>query len=117
MIYYAIDGDDIGRRLEFLVVSNKIEEVKLFSEEVNNALTHVKKFLVDHDCKIIFAAGDSILATSAKQLSLKNVPLIQGQISFSMGVGKSSEQALLALKKAKALGKSRYEIVQEISFQ
>ena len=117
MIYYAIDGDDVGRRLEFLVVSNKIEEVRLFSEDVNNALTRIKRFLIDHDCEIIFAAGDSILATSAKQVTLKNVPLIQGQISFSMGVGKSSDQALLALKKAKALGKSRYEVVSEISFQ
>lgn len=115
--YYAIDGDDIGRHLETLVVSNNIEEVKVFSQEVKNALITLEDYLLRNECVIIFSAGDSILASSVKKIPLGDIPLIQGQISFSMGVGKSGEQALLALKKAKALGKKRYEVVKEISFE
>jgi len=118
MIYYfAIDGDDIGRHLETLVVSNNIKEVKLFSTKVKHALSILEKLLLENKCEIIFSAGDSILASSKNKINIDNIPLIQGKISFSMGVGKSAEQALLALKRAKALGKRRYEVAKEMSFE
>lgn len=116
MIYYAIDGDDIGRQLEFLVASNNIDGLRNFSNTVQASLDKLTKFLCDNNCEVIFAAGDSILAFSKKQIDFKTAPLIQGKISFSMGVGRSSDQAFLALKRAKALGKSRYEVAKKVSF-
>jgi len=115
--YFAIDGDDIGRQLETLVASNDIAGVKVFSNKVKTALTLLEKFLQKNNCEIIFSAGDSILAFSKNKIKLSDTPLIQGEISFSMGVGKSGEQALLALKRAKALGKRRYEVAKEMSFE
>ncbi len=115
--YFAIDGDDIGRQLENLVASNNIAGVKVFSNNVKTALNVLEKFLHENNCEIIFSAGDSILAFSQSKIKLSNIPLIQGEISFSMGVGKSGEQALLALKRAKVLGKRRYEVAKEMSFE
>jgi len=116
-LYFAIDGDDIGRQLETFVVSNDIKSVKAFSNRVKTALTVLENFFRSNKGEIIFSAGDSILASSNNKIEISAIPLIQGEISFSMGVGRSGEQALLSLKRAKALGKRRYEIAKEMSFE
>lgn len=58
----------------------------------------------------MFCEGDSLLASSEEQIELPIELLIHGNISFSGGIGKSTSMALLALKKAKGLGKKRIEI-------
>lgn len=58
----------------------------------------------------MFCEGDSLLASSEEQIELPIELLIHGNISFSGGIGRSTAMALLALKKAKGLGKKRIEI-------
>ncbi len=58
----------------------------------------------------MFCEGDSLLASSEEQIMLPIEMLVHGDISFSAGIGKSTAMALLALKKAKGLGKKRIEM-------
>lgn len=50
------------------------------------------------------------MASSEVQIELSKQMLTQGDISFSAGIAQSTAMALLALKKAKGLGKKRVEI-------
>jgi GTP cyclohydrolase III len=111
--YYAIDGDDIGKKLEEYALKNDISAIEHLSLNVKNTLSHILQYLCSEDAKIIFCEGDSLLAYSDKYISLPNEMLIESEISFSAGIGKTPGAALLALKKAKGLGKKRTEIFME----
>lgn len=62
---------------------------------------------------MIFCEGDSLLAYADDYIGLTKEMLMDTDISFSAGVGKTPGSALLALKKAKGLGKKRVEIFME----
>ncbi len=59
----------------------------------------------------MFCEGDSLLASTEEKIELSIELLTHGNISFSGGIGRSTAMALLALKKAKGLGKKRIEII------
>ena len=80
------------------------------SENVKDALKAIQSHFQSNSGIIIFCEGDSLLASSEEQIELPTVLLTHGNLSFSGGVGKSTAMALLALKKAKGLGKRRVEI-------
>lgn len=108
-MYYAVDGDDVGRRLERLLLENKPLEAKAFSGAVSADLNWVRQTLEDQGASIVFCAGDGLLAHS--EVELRVVDLISGPAgtNFSVGVGMCPSDAVLALKKAKGLGRSRVE--------
>jgi GTP cyclohydrolase III len=108
--YYAIDGDDIGKSLEQYVLENNIPAIEILSNNVKESLSNIETFLCSYGAKTIFCAGDSILAYSSTLINLPNKILFYKNISFSAGIGDSPSLALLALKKAKGLGKKRIEI-------
>ncbi|MCI5207908.1 MAG: mCpol domain-containing protein [Candidatus Electrothrix sp. ATG2] len=108
--YYAIDGDDIGKKLEEYALKNDISSILLLSENVKLALKEIKNHFESNGGVIVFCEGDSLLASSEKQVELPIDLLFHNTISFSAGVGKTTAMALLALKKAKGLGKKRVEI-------
>jgi len=110
--YYAIDGDDIGRRLESLVLSEDTAAVRAFSRVVEAAIGRIREHLLAHGCSIILCAGDSILAEAPCILPPSATPTSLDGLSFSIGAGRSPGEALLALKRAKGLGRGRLEWLQ-----
>lgn len=63
-LYLAADGDDVGRRLEFFIVTNKIELLSDFFNNFQSAMNWLEKKLTDEfNAQIIFNGGDSLLAT------------------------------------------------------
>ena len=114
MYYYAIDGDDIGRQLEAYVLREEISALYDFSISTRNHLDAIKNYLIDKGCEIVFCEGDSLLASHKCLIELPLSLLIRNNLSFSAGIGTGSALALLALKKAKGLGKSRVETLLEI---
>lgn len=112
MYYYAIDGDDVGRHLEALILSEDVAAVRTYSQIVETAVRLIRGRLLDQGCSIIFCAGDSILAEAPALLPKEVTPTSVGGISFSIGIGRTCADALLALKRAKGLGRGRMECLK-----
>jgi hypothetical protein len=122
-MYISVDGDNIGSRLENLIILEKADELHKFSQDVFLYFEIIKKCLLSCEAEIIFHGGDSILA---KIYDASFVPLIdrvfaesqiyaQGQISVSVGLGDSMLEAYLALKAAKSSGKCCWIKYPELS--
>ncbi len=111
-MFIAIDGDDVGRRLEYLIVKSTPHEVEEFSKYIGSAVESIVDRLLRIDGKIIVRGGDNILAeirplSSAEVKDLVNFPATGAGIQFSVGTGETLVSAFLALKLAKAGGKNR----------
>jgi hypothetical protein len=107
--YYAIDGDDIGTHIEQLLLTDQLQVVAAYSQKVEFCLREIREYIERNGGHCVFCAGDSLFAVSSSLIELSTQNLLFGHITFSAGVGKSSEGAFLALKKAKGLGKRRIE--------
>lgn len=111
--YLALDGDDIGSRLEMHVVTEDADGLKVFASSFNETLDRIF-CCVDHypSMDVLIRGGDSILLKSNKQDISSFLDLVNGIIAttgftFSGGRGATMRDAYLALKIAKATGKNR----------
>ncbi len=102
--FYIFDGDQVGRRLEYLLLINDEQAAAKFSKEVRQALDSLVMELKDRGCEIVFAEGDEVLARSEVLIDIDDIPRHRNVIIFSSGVGESPREARLGLIKAKALG-------------
>lgn len=109
MYFYAIDGDDIGRELERLLLNNDVDGIAEYSQRVGFALKKIADALIKSEAYIHFCSGDSVFASSEELIHIEAISLCVDGIAFSMGIGYSPSTSFLALKKAKGLGKNRYE--------
>ena len=120
-LYLAADGDDVGRKLEFFIVTNQMEPLSDFFHNFQSAMVWLAKKLSDEfNAKIIFNGGDSLLVSlQFDDISVSKLESLRIQFSslsdatLSFGLGNNPRQAYFALKLAKASGKNRIEIFQE----
>jgi hypothetical protein len=110
--FYALDGDAVGRKLEYFVMSNDEDSIVEYSKLINTAVNSLVTSLETSGCSIIFYGGDSVLAKSQSPIDVNNVPRLFDGATFSLGVGNSPLMAMLALKKAKATNPGGY-VVEE----
>lgn len=104
---YAIDGDNIGEKIENALFNNKLDKAKEISKMIEKALETINQKFIEEGAETIFLAGDSLLVRSEKLIFLSDNLLKYNDMTFSMGVANSPSDAVLALKKAKGLGKNR----------
>ncbi len=102
--FYIFDGDQVGRRLDYLVLMNDEEAAAKFSKDIEQALDSLVAELKERGCEIVFSGGDGVLARSEALVEIDNVSRHRDPVSFSLGVGESPREALLGLMKVKALG-------------
>lgn len=120
-LFLAADGDDVGRKIEFLIVTNQIELLSEFFNNFQAAMFWLSETLKDEfNAKIVFNGGDSLLADlQVNEIQVSKLETLRHEFSkfskatLSFGVGKNPRQAYFALKLAKASGKDRTEIFQE----
>lgn len=113
--YYAIDGDNIGRRLEHLIITNDEAGAARFSREVDAALLLLAHQLGMKGAAIIFAGGDNLLAKTDAWIDPSYLPMHHGRLTFSLGIGRSPVTAMLALKRAKVESPGSYYLNTEES--
>lgn len=59
--YLAIDGDDVGKKIEFYILSNKLDQLTRFSDRYKKAMNWLQNILTEQlKSQIIFSGGDSI---------------------------------------------------------
>jgi hypothetical protein len=122
-LYIAIDGDDVGQRLEHFVLTNDIDGLITFSRAYQSRVAWLSaKLSSELRATILFCAGDSLLASMAYSCSAA-VALDQVRKEFadgvertlSIGIGSTPREAYLALKLAKLSGKNQLKRFEELS--
>ena len=106
-MFYAIDGDEVGKKLEFYLASDQVENAIAYSEAITAETDAIRARLANLGARILFCGGDSILAESQELLSLDLGSGNGAGVTWSVGIGGTPSSALLALKKAKALGRNQ----------
>lgn len=120
--YIAIDGDDVGRSIERLVLLNDGQGLSDFSAKYRSAIRWLTTVLIDSlQGSALLSDGDSILievytpsysADNLEALSKKFVQLSGHTVSI--GIGDTMRRAYLALKLAKLSGKNQIRYYKEL---
>lgn len=121
--YLAIDGDDVGRRLEYFTITNNMQDLSEFSTAFKDAMCWLENIIThDLNATIIFSGGDNLLAklqlNDATKISIDRLRLEFAQrapATLSIGLGDEPRQAYLALKLAKASGKNCVKYVGSLA--
>lgn len=112
-MYAMIDGDDIGIKMEFHILRNDVESFIKQSEKINNSMRIVLNEIRSIEgVNILSTGGDSALAEleeGAKFPLTRALGDVQGVggFHFSAGIGWSLRECYIALRMAKAAGKSK----------
>lgn len=109
------DGDNIGDVIDLHLLTGNIEEASKFSFQVKSALEDIAT-LANNDIKalLIYVAGDDICFVVSNDINIKDLLLSYSEYflnktgkTMSFGVGRTSIEALICLRKAKVSGKGR----------
>ena len=113
-LYFAADGDDVGHRLEYLILRNETTKIIHFSQIFDEAMSWLECKLTElFAAEIIFTGGDNILARITKQGDLLfAIDVLRSEFkkradsTLSIGLGKTPREAYFALKLSKTSGKN-----------
>jgi GTP cyclohydrolase III len=109
-----VDGDDIGNRLELMLLDGDIDSARRFSESLDRAMRESASAAKARGADLIYAGGDGLLAI----VQGASPPITLGQelqatfqqvcgCTLSVGIGPDASSATMALHRAKLLGKNR----------
>ncbi|MBD2164671.1 mCpol domain-containing protein [Calothrix membranacea FACHB-236] len=107
------DGDNIGDVIDFYLLSENIEEASEFSSKVKATLEQIAVLAEKEiDASLVYVAGDDICFIVSADLNISEILASYSHLFFeetgktmSFGVGKTSVEALISLRKAKVSGK------------
>jgi hypothetical protein len=111
--FLALDGDDIGRRLELHMVTEDANGLKAFASSFEDALDRLfRRIDALASVGVLLRGGDSLLLTMPEFEIAIVVDLVRSAMdgtgfTFSGGYGPTMRAAYLALKIAKATGKDK----------
>lgn len=109
------DGDNIGDVIDFYLLSQNLEEASKFSFQVKAAIEHIAELAKNEiNASVVYVAGDDICFMVPANLNIMNSLVSYSEFflvttgkTMSFGVGKTSVEALISLRKAKVSGKGR----------
>lgn len=120
-MYLAVDGDDVGHRLEYLMLINECEAITKFSKTFESAMVWLENKLVhDLSATIIFSGGDNLLAC-LNDLPAETIEVLRAEFAeranstLSVGLGENPRQAYFALKLAKTSGKNCIRLFKDLA--
>jgi hypothetical protein len=119
-VYIALDGDNVGRRLEQLITAESEEEIRSFAESIAERLQVLARRIVEHGGRVIFSSGDGLLACVPRMIALtigEEITRPSDSVRFSGGIGRNMTQAMLSLNYAKASGRNRIVAWESIAGQ
>lgn len=114
--FIALDGDNVGQKLEFYMFTNDIEQLKLFSLSFARKMEWlIGTFIKELDAEVIFCGGDNLLVNISKRRNTSDLAEVLKLLflefadvghTVSAGIGNTPREALIALKFAKSSGKN-----------
>lgn len=119
MAFISIDGDDIGRRLTALYLTNDREGLTSFVGNVHENVKTIADILENAGHMIIFSAADGVVAeivgdVDTAELYRKIADVGAPNLTFSAGVGDTLQECYVALLAAKSEGKARLRRYKDI---
>lgn len=105
MTFLAVDGDQIGKRLEGAILRNDIDAVVALSNAIRQHFEAVSELLERHGLRVRLTGGDIVIAEgTVTPFVIETVLALRGVITHSTGIGDTVLEAHLALRAAKAAG-------------
>ena len=109
-----LDGDDIGNRIELLLLDGNLEEASRLSLQITAAMNQLRRSLERvADLRIHLFGGDDLIATfRPKSISKEELNGLRDEfkanctLTISGGIGLSVQEALMNLRRAKLSGKN-----------
>jgi len=105
--YVLLDGDQVGRRMEDLLLRDALPRLYFLVQDLNDAVLVLARVFRRVGGLVYLCGGDTVLGSvdNVRTLLAAMQP-IRGTLpcTFSAGVGSSVSDALIALKLAKARG-------------
>ncbi len=110
-----LDGDNIGNHMELLLLDGKLDEAAAFSKRLTRAMLQLRDSLQQiPGAEICLFGGDDIIATfPINAISMRELNQFRAEFeilcgkSISAGVGRSVQEALANLRRAKLSGRNR----------
>jgi len=115
--FIAVDGDNVGQKLDYYTFINSVDELRSFSQNFLEKMNWLQDELKDKlEAEIIFCGGDNLMVRLPPSVTsrdlLKNM-LTKIFMDFenvgntlSAGIGNSPRDSAIALKFAKSSGKN-----------
>ncbi|PDS31318.1 mCpol domain-containing protein [Rhizobium phaseoli] len=119
MAFISVDGDDIGRRITALYLTNDREGLTSFVGRVHANVRVITDILENAGHEIIFSAADGVVAEivgdiDTAELYKKIADVGAPKLTFSAGVGDTLQECYVALLAAKSEGKARLRHFKDI---
>lgn len=117
--FLALDGDDIGRRLELHMVTEDAQGLENFTYSFNSVISTLKESILSQPhARLLLHGGDSILISLPKDSIAETIKRVHSategsEFTFSGGYGRNMRGAYLALKLAKVSGKNSFSCFPE----
>lgn len=109
--FYGIDGDKVGATIDAYFIRNNVDALGNFSVKVSSAVEAVRDTVIQGGGTIILCGGDNVLFRGEFEdqwcEELLGTFLALTGCTASMGIGRTTTEAYLALKLAKADGGGR----------
>ncbi len=119
-IFIALDGDNVGKQLEYLSFTNDIGQLKDFSKIFSEKMNWLQQELIStFNAEIIIFGGDNLMASLEHQKNmsdfLNKLKAIFDEFqvvgkTLSAGIGETPREAFIALNFAKSSGKNRIKM-------
>ncbi|MER6593250.1 hypothetical protein ABT214_15640 [Micromonospora purpureochromogenes] len=114
-VFAYFDGDNIGSRLELLLLDDNVAEAEIYSASVTAALEKTRRRLqAIPTLRVILAGGDDIFVRwtigAAAPDEIEDVRAVYKGVcgqSLSVGIGLAPSRAIANLRKAKLRGKAQ----------
>lgn len=118
--FLYFDGDDVGAGIELMLLEGDLAGAAARSALVSDAISLLSSELeVELAARVIFAAGDEVLAHTSRPVAAEDVERLRTQfhersgLTISCGVADSPGGATRRLHLAKLRGKNRTEVVTD----
>lgn len=113
MIYFTIDGDDIGNKITHAYISNDATLLSDISIMLKNTTEMITELLLKNGFTIIFSAADGVAAfVDDHDLDIYSIfgkisEKLPKNLTYSAGAGACLKDAYIALIDAKSSGKNK----------
>lgn len=112
VVYIGLDGDSIGREIERNIINNNLQELRIFSYCITNAIEKIRNLVESKSGDVIFCGGDSILFSGRfdEKFAQNIIDIFSNETkrTASVGIGNSPHETYLGLKLAKSYGGNRF---------
>ena len=114
-IYVCIDADDVGAKIELMLLDERIHEASAVAQRVRNAMHTLRTTVANHpDAELLMSGCDDIIAEFLPSADID--ALVDGirsefhsstGFSVTAGIGVSIRDALESLRRGKLMGKNQ----------